>query len=222
MLSLRLNNSGPLRILCLGAHCDDIEIGCGATILKLAADRHELVIRWVVFSSDEERRVEALNSAHAFLENVPDKTIVVHALRDGFFPYLGAEIKSRFEQLKSELSPDLILTHYRNDQIRRKLSLKLLEAILSSSTKEWEEPVPQGMDHDRLVWNIFKEIYGHSLTLLLFAPRARTEHNPTNYQLTSIGRQLDKDRPTTDRSRCRRSEHQDKEYGAGLYCLTLD
>jgi len=115
VLGLRLNSSSPLRILCLGAHCDDIEIGCGGTILKLAADRRELVICWVVFSSDEERRAEALNSAHAFLENVPDKTIVVHALRDGFFPYLGGELKSRFEQLKSELSPDLILTHYRND-----------------------------------------------------------------------------------------------------------
>jgi LmbE family N-acetylglucosaminyl deacetylase len=115
MLSVRLNGHAPLRLLCLGSHCDDIEIGCGGTILKLATARRDIEVHWVVFSSDEQRKREALNSANAFLECIPSKKIVIHTLRDGFFPYLGVELKERFEKLKSELSPDLILTHYRQD-----------------------------------------------------------------------------------------------------------
>jgi LmbE family N-acetylglucosaminyl deacetylase len=115
MLDLALESKGPLRLLCLGAHCDDIEIGCGGTILKLAARHREVEVHWVVFSSDEQRKKEALDSAHAFLENVPGRKIVIGTLRDGFFPYLGVELKERFEQLKAEFSPNLILTHYRQD-----------------------------------------------------------------------------------------------------------
>ena len=115
MIDLRLSKREPLRLLCLGAHCDDIEIGCGGTILKLAATGRRLEVHWVVFSSDERRGQEALKSADAFLENVPTRNVIVHALRDGFFPYVGAELKERFEQLKTEFSPDLVLTHYRHD-----------------------------------------------------------------------------------------------------------
>jgi LmbE family N-acetylglucosaminyl deacetylase len=115
MIDIRLNHSGPLRLLCLGAHCDDIEIGCGATILKLTAERREVEVHWVVFSSDEQRKKEALKSADAFLQNAANRKVIVHGLRDGFLPYVGGEVKERFEQLKSDFSPDLILTHYRHD-----------------------------------------------------------------------------------------------------------
>jgi LmbE family N-acetylglucosaminyl deacetylase len=115
VLELSLSNSAPLRLLCLGAHCDDIEIGCGGTILKLATARRGIDVHWVVFSSDEERKQEALKSAEAFLCNVTIKNVVILGLRDGFLPYLGYELKERFEQLKAEISPDLILTHYRHD-----------------------------------------------------------------------------------------------------------
>src|SRR5881392_1949154 len=99
----------PLRLLCLGAHCDDIEIGCGGTILKLAAARPELAVRWVVFSSDGERKNEALKSTDAFLQNVANKKVVMHDFRDGFLPYVGGQVKERFEELKGEFSPNLIL-----------------------------------------------------------------------------------------------------------------
>jgi LmbE family N-acetylglucosaminyl deacetylase len=115
MLSLRLNKSEPLRLLCLGAHCDDIEIGCGGTFLKLANGFPKLEVHWVVFSSNEQRKQEALRSAEGFLCDVSTKKITIEKLRDGFFPYIGADLKERFEQLRSESSPDLILTHYRND-----------------------------------------------------------------------------------------------------------
>jgi LmbE family N-acetylglucosaminyl deacetylase len=115
MLSLGLNKSEPLRLLCLGAHCDDIEIGCGGTILKLVAAGRKIEAHWVVFSSDERRKQEALRSAESFLcENVTKK-IIIHQFRDGFLPYLGYELKDSFEKLKADISPDLILTHYSND-----------------------------------------------------------------------------------------------------------
>ncbi len=115
MLNLRPDNRRPLRLLCVGAHCDDIEIGCGGTILKLAAGRPEMHVRWIVFSSDPERKEEALRSADGFLENVANRKVSVHGFRDGFLPYAGAEVKELFEQLKSDFSPDVILTHYRHD-----------------------------------------------------------------------------------------------------------
>jgi LmbE family N-acetylglucosaminyl deacetylase len=79
------------------------------------ATARKLEVHWVVFSSDEERKQEALTSAEAFLCDVTTKKVTVLGLRDGFFPYIGADLKERFEQLKAEFSPDLILTHYRND-----------------------------------------------------------------------------------------------------------
>jgi LmbE family N-acetylglucosaminyl deacetylase len=115
MLSLNLNGcAGPLRLLCLGAHCDDIEIGCGGTILKLAGER-KIEIRWVIFSADDQREREAFQSAKSFLGNLADSNVIIHRFRNGFFPYDGGEIKERVEQLKTEFSPDVILTHYRHD-----------------------------------------------------------------------------------------------------------
>jgi len=116
MLSLNLDSgTSPLRLLCLGAHCDDIEIGCGGTILRLTASKRKIEVHWIVFCSDRQREQEASKSAKLFLEDVSDSRVIIHRFRDGFFPYLGAEIKERFEQLKTEFSPDLILTHYGHD-----------------------------------------------------------------------------------------------------------
>jgi LmbE family N-acetylglucosaminyl deacetylase len=114
-LKISPDRTDTLRLLCLGAHCDDIEIGCGGTILNLVRTNRKIDIRWVVFSSDEQRKQEALKSAETFLCEVAAKKVIIHELRDGFFPYVGAELKERFEELKAELSPDVILTHYRND-----------------------------------------------------------------------------------------------------------
>src|SRR5262245_56575359 len=117
MFGLKISPDGTdtLRLLCLGAHCDDIEIGCGGTILNLVRTNRKIDIRWVIFSSDEQRKQEALKSAEMFLCEAAAKKVIIHELRDGFFPYVGAELKERFEQLKAELLPDVILTHYRND-----------------------------------------------------------------------------------------------------------
>jgi LmbE family N-acetylglucosaminyl deacetylase len=109
------SGDGPLRVLALGAHADDIEIGCGATILRMAAERPHLEVTWVVFCATQERALEARQSAAAFLEGVERQRVVVRDFRDGFLPYLGAAVKEAFEELKREVAPDLVLTHHRQD-----------------------------------------------------------------------------------------------------------
>jgi LmbE family N-acetylglucosaminyl deacetylase len=107
--------SSPRHILCLGAHCDDLEIGCAGTVLKLAEEPDPPAFTWVVFTSDARREAEALESAEALLRRASGARIIIHKFRDGFLPYEGSIVKETFEELKAEVSPDLILTHYRDD-----------------------------------------------------------------------------------------------------------
>lgn len=116
MFKLNFPNSGYVStILCLGAHSDDIEIGCGGTILRLLQERDDLAIWWVVFAATKQRRAEAEESSRLFLEGACGKTVVLHEYRDGFLPFLGEKIKECFEDLKDRVNPDLILTHFRQD-----------------------------------------------------------------------------------------------------------
>ncbi|MBE8965905.1 PIG-L family deacetylase [Nostocales cyanobacterium LEGE 12452] len=118
MIQLSLNKieESEYKILCLGSHCDDIEIGCGGTILKLIENYQDVVIYWVVFSSNEQRAEEATTSANLFLKGIPVKKIIIKNFRDGFLTFQGIEVKEYFEQLKQEFSPDIIFTHYRDDR----------------------------------------------------------------------------------------------------------
>jgi len=116
-LNLRENPAAPLTLLCLGAHSDDIEIGCGGTILQLLSTYSNLRVIWVVFSSGPQRAREARASATLFLKQARrSKKVIVKNFRDGFFPYQGTKIKEFFEAIKKELDPDLIFTHYRDDR----------------------------------------------------------------------------------------------------------
>lgn len=114
-ISFAINERPKFKILCLGAHADDIEIGCGGTILKFLECHANLEITWVVFSSNPQRSKEAHNSANAILERAASKSVIVKDFQDSFFPYIGKEIKDFFVDLKSEISPDLVFTHYRGD-----------------------------------------------------------------------------------------------------------
>lgn len=116
MLSLHLGEGDePLRVLCLGAHADDLEIGCGGTILKLTAAGRAVSVTWVVWSGEGRREQEARESAEVFLERAKAREVIVHSFRDGFFPSQSAAIKECFEALKRRGDVDLILTHYRGD-----------------------------------------------------------------------------------------------------------
>jgi LmbE family N-acetylglucosaminyl deacetylase len=103
------------RVLALGSHSDDIEIGCGATLLALSRARPEVEVTWVVLGAEGKREREARASAEAFISAATRSDVVIHGFRDGFFPYIGGEVKEVFEELKSRLDPDVILTHARHD-----------------------------------------------------------------------------------------------------------
>jgi len=105
---------GGLRVLAIGAHSDDIEIGCGGTVLRLVEDGLAASVGWVVLTAAGERAEEARTSAAAFLKQAPEHEVVVRDFRDGFLPYEGWQVKEFFEELK-RFDPDLVLTHRRED-----------------------------------------------------------------------------------------------------------
>jgi LmbE family N-acetylglucosaminyl deacetylase len=116
MLQLGFSKTaGPLRVLCLGAHSDDIEIGCGGLILSLIKSGRAIDVTWVVFSAPGEREREARRGASLFLKGAARIDVVIKQFRDGHFPYEGAAVKAAFETLK-RTKPDLVLTHYRHDR----------------------------------------------------------------------------------------------------------
>jgi LmbE family N-acetylglucosaminyl deacetylase len=105
----------PLDVLVIGAHADDIEIGCGGTILHVATGEQPLKVTWVVLAAAGVREQEAVDSAAAFLKGVDQTTVVLRGFRDGFFPWAGSEIKEVFEELKGEVAPDLVIVPRRDD-----------------------------------------------------------------------------------------------------------
>ena len=117
MLNLKseINSDQSVRILCLGAHSDDLEIGCGGTILRLLRLYKNAEIVWIVFAGAGVRKTEAKEAAGLFLRAAAKKKIVIKTFRDGFFPYNVGEIKEYFEKLKQIFSVDIIFTHYRHD-----------------------------------------------------------------------------------------------------------
>ena len=119
MIGLRLPTpeAGPLRVLCLGAHCDDIEIGCGGTLLRLRAERPDVEIRWHVLSSEPARAAETRHAAMLFGLAGEDPAIVrIDAFRDGFLPWEGAAVKDAILAGRNAWQPDLVFTHARDDR----------------------------------------------------------------------------------------------------------
>ncbi|HWE20359.1 MAG TPA: PIG-L deacetylase family protein [Hyphomicrobiaceae bacterium] len=143
MRPLQLAGAGArLSVLCLGAHSDDIEIGAGATLLTLLARGVRLEVRWCVLSGAEERSHEAKASAGDFLSAAASAHVEVMAFRDGFFPQQGEAIKSWFERLKTNVNPDLILTHHRDDahQDHREVSRLTWNTFRDHCILEYEIP----------------------------------------------------------------------------------
>jgi LmbE family N-acetylglucosaminyl deacetylase len=114
-VSLGTEPGAPLRILCLGAHSDDIEIGCGGTHLRLLAERPGSTVNWVVFSATPEREREARASAAEFLAGAGASSVVVKAFRESFFPAAWADLKECFEEVRRKMEPDVVLCHHARD-----------------------------------------------------------------------------------------------------------
>jgi LmbE family N-acetylglucosaminyl deacetylase len=160
-LLLPAEGNTPLRVLCLGAHADDIEIGCGGTLLRLVKERSDLHVDWVVFSASGEREEEARASAARFLKGASGSQITAFQFRDGFFPYLGGELKEAFESLKDR-EPDLIFTHLREDrhQDHRTVSDLTWNTFRNHLILEYEIPKYDG---DLGQPNVFVELTGEVL-----------------------------------------------------------
>jgi LmbE family N-acetylglucosaminyl deacetylase len=131
-------------VLCLGAHSDDIEIGCGATILELTANG-PVDVTWVVFSGNAARAREARRSAKRFLARARRVDLIVRSFRDGFFPFVGTEIKEFFETLTAS-APDVIFTHCRHDrhQDHRLISDLTWNTFRNHNVLEYEVPKYDG------------------------------------------------------------------------------
>jgi LmbE family N-acetylglucosaminyl deacetylase len=113
MIRLNLEQKTP-NILCLGSHSDDIEIGCGGTILRLAEQYPDATFHWAVLSAEGNREAEARRASELFVGSRL-KSRIIKSFRDGFMPYAGGEIKALFENELKPLSPDLVFTHHRFD-----------------------------------------------------------------------------------------------------------
>jgi LmbE family N-acetylglucosaminyl deacetylase len=115
LLSLTADSASPLTILCMGAHSDDIEIGCGGTVLRLVHQNPAAIVHWVVFSAPGVRAAEAQRGAALFTEKASIRGPVVKNFLDGFMPFVGADLKKVFEDELKAVSPDIVFTHNRND-----------------------------------------------------------------------------------------------------------
>jgi LmbE family N-acetylglucosaminyl deacetylase len=152
MLPIALGSQphAPLTILCIGAHCDDIEIGCGGTVLRLLDEHPGTSVHWVVLASNPVRADEARSAATAFLEKAGRITVAVKTFRESYFPYVGAEIKDYFETLKAAGEPHLIFSHYHLDrhQDHRVVSELTWNTFRNHLIAEYEIPKYEG-DLDR-------------------------------------------------------------------------
>lgn len=134
--------SRPLRILCVGAHADDLEIGCTGSVVRILAERPGSNVTWVVGSAQAGRRGEAQQSAEKLLAGAGESKITIHDFRDGYFPFEGGGVKDTVESLK-ESNPDLILTHWQGDAHQ---DHRLLGKLVRQSFRDhliWEFEVPK-------------------------------------------------------------------------------
>jgi LmbE family N-acetylglucosaminyl deacetylase len=142
---LRFATGGrPLRVLALGAHADDIEIGAGATLLQLAAAR-PVVARAVVFSASPERRIEAEHSAAALFAAAEEYELVVHDFRESYFPADWAAVKAAVASA-ADFAPDVVFAHRRDDrhQDHRVIGDLAWQACRSTTILQYEIPKYEG------------------------------------------------------------------------------
>lgn len=143
MKPLQLAQPGErLAVLCLGAHSDDIEIGCGATLLSWMERGVKLDVHWCVLSAAGQRGEEARASAQDFLRDAARSSIELGSFRDAFFPHQGAQLKEWFEGLKSRTTPDVVMCHWRDDahQDHREISMLVWNSFRNHIVLEYEIP----------------------------------------------------------------------------------
>jgi LmbE family N-acetylglucosaminyl deacetylase len=170
-LGLPARDTSPVSILCLGAHADDIEIGCGGSVLLLKNALPQVRFHWVILSSSGCRRQEAERAAQLFTAG-SETVIALKDYRDGFLPYDGREVKEFFEELKGQVNPDLIFTHWQGDahQDHRLVSELTWNTFRNHLILEYEVPKYDGdMGRPNLFVPLEDPLYKRKIDLLLEA-----------------------------------------------------
>jgi LmbE family N-acetylglucosaminyl deacetylase len=206
VLQLPLASGGrALRhVLALGCHADDVEIGCGATLLALTRAQPHAHVTLVVLSGEGRRGDEARASAASFLASAATSEVIVHEFRDGFFPYVGGEVKEVFEGLKSRLDPDVVFTHKRDDlhqdhrlvceltwntfrdHLIMEYEIPKYDGDLGSPNVFVPVPVEAARDKARLIVEVFasqrpKDWFDEELFLGLMRVRGMEVRSPSGY-----------------------------------------
>ena len=169
MLPLSLT-TGLSEVLFLGAHCDDVEIGCGGTLAALARTQPHVNLRIAVFSGDALRAAETRSAIGGLLPPGAKYELEILGFRDGFFPVEWTQIKEQFELLKSRCKPDVIFTHFSDDkhQDHRVLSELTWNTFRNHTIFEYEIPKYDGdLGRPQLYVPLSEEIVRHKTTTLL-------------------------------------------------------
>lgn len=145
-VSLNLPTSRPPELLCVGAHCDDIEIGCSGAVMRLLEMHPTLHVVWFVLTGNSERQGEAQNSAQRILGDRVNFELIFEDFKDGHLPYQGMSVKEKFELLKTQILPDLIFSHWEGDrhQDHRFVSEMTWSTFRQSLILEYEIPKYDG------------------------------------------------------------------------------
>ncbi|MPY74218.1 MAG: PIG-L family deacetylase [Alphaproteobacteria bacterium] len=178
-LQLGVDAGRPGTFLFLGAHCDDIEIGCGASVLRLVDEHPEAAFHWVVFSSDERRAAETKRAATVLLAKARESKVVIKQFRNAFFPFIGAELKEYFEELKRSVTPDAVFTHHRQDrhQDHRTLSDLTWNTFRSHLVLEYEIPKYDGdLGQPNLFVPVTKAMMERKIETLMACYATQTNH----------------------------------------------
>lgn len=136
----------PRTVLCIGAHCDDIEIGCGGALQTLIERNPNLTVHWVIFGATEEREPESTAAAQRMLKGAKAAHVEQYGFRNSYMPYEGAGVKDAFDKLRPRIEPDLVFTHYRDDlhQDHRLLAELTLNTFRNHAILEYEIPKYDG------------------------------------------------------------------------------
>jgi LmbE family N-acetylglucosaminyl deacetylase len=169
---------GISSILCVGAHSDDIEIGCGGTILKLVGANPDLKVHWAVLSAEGDRAEEARTSAERFLDQAPNHEVEVASFRERYFPY-QSQLKEFFDDLGTRVHPNLVLTHHGGDahQDHRVVAELTWNTFRDHLILEYEIPKYDGdLGRPNVFVELDEDLAGRKVQAILHGFPSQAEH----------------------------------------------
>ncbi|MBR1138450.1 MULTISPECIES: PIG-L deacetylase family protein [Bradyrhizobium] len=168
------------RLLCIGAHSDDIEIGAGGTVLRIMRENPDVAVTWCVLSGNEVRQQEARLAAESLLGQDKKLSLLLREFPDAYFPEQRRSIKEFFEQFLKPSDPDLILTHARHDAHQDHRLVNELTWNTFRSHQIWEYEIPK-WDGDLGQPNLYVPVEPDDVTRKLNALRVFTSQRSKHW-----------------------------------------